>query len=186
MEPNLEADEVLPARMLDQAREVALRNKQFPVPLKALLATKKSGRRKVQRDAGLTSYGPGFPVTPTGFGPSPYDPARASQVMNSVLGPFVRELALAKLRTQWDDIVGSDIAAHCQVEKVDKETVVVRASSTAWATQLRKLSYLMLQKIQGKIGSQVIDDIKILGPIVPSWKMGALSVPGRGPRDTYG
>ena len=31
-----------------------------------------------------------------------------------------------------------------------------------------------------------IASLKLLGPDAPSWKKGPRSVPGRGPRDTYG
>ncbi|MGO1853842.1 MAG: DUF721 domain-containing protein, partial [Microbacteriaceae bacterium] len=31
-----------------------------------------------------------------------------------------------------------------------------------------------------------VDNLRFIGPDVPSWKWGPRAVPGRGPRDTYG
>jgi predicted nucleic acid-binding Zn ribbon protein len=44
----------------------------------------------------------------------------------------------------------------------------------------------ILRRVQEKFGSLNVQSLKFIGPDAPSWKKGPLSVPGRGPRDTYG
>jgi predicted nucleic acid-binding Zn ribbon protein len=44
----------------------------------------------------------------------------------------------------------------------------------------------ILEKINAAYPEVEIKALKMLGPDAPSWKKGPRSVPGRGPRDTYG
>jgi predicted nucleic acid-binding Zn ribbon protein len=44
----------------------------------------------------------------------------------------------------------------------------------------------ILEKIKLLYPTLEITQIRFLGPNAPSWKKGPRSVPGRGPRDTYG
>jgi predicted nucleic acid-binding Zn ribbon protein len=44
----------------------------------------------------------------------------------------------------------------------------------------------ILGKITGQLGAGVVTKLRIHGPAAPNWKKGPRSVPGRGPRDTYG
>ena len=44
----------------------------------------------------------------------------------------------------------------------------------------------LLAKIAAAVGDGVVTSLKIQGPVAPSWRKGNRSVPGRGPRDTYG
>ncbi len=99
-----------------------------------------------------------------------------------------RALEAAHLRYGWADIVGPANAEHTSVEQFDPETGVltVRADATAWAQQLRFMLPLLRQRVDAAVGQGVVSDIRILGPVAPSWVKGRLRVKGRGPRDTYG
>jgi predicted nucleic acid-binding Zn ribbon protein len=44
----------------------------------------------------------------------------------------------------------------------------------------------ILEKIKAAYPDAGVTALKMLGPDAPSWKKGPRSVPGRGPRDTYG
>lgn len=87
---------------------------------------------------------------------------------------------------RWSELVGEDVAAHCTCEKFEPPVLVVRASSTTWATQLRIMQVALLDRLERELGSRVVETLEILGPIQKSWKRGRRSVGGRGPRDTYG
>jgi predicted nucleic acid-binding Zn ribbon protein len=64
---------------------------------------------------------------------------------------------------------------------------VLRADSTAWATQVRLLAEDLKARIDSQLGAGVVKTITVNGPVAPSWKKGPRSVRGgRGPRDTYG
>lgn len=92
----------------------------------------------------------------------------------------------ARVFAQWARLVGEDVAEHAQPIALKDGELTVRASSTAWATQLRLLQGKLLHKIAAGVGNGVVKRMRIQGPTAPSWRKGPRHVPGRGPRDTYG
>lgn len=87
---------------------------------------------------------------------------------------------------RWPQVVGDQVAQHTTPETFTDGKLVVRTSSTAWATQLRMLLPQLERKIAAEIGEGVVTEIVVLGPGAPSWVKGPRVVRGRGPRDTYG
>lgn len=75
---------------------------------------------------------------------------------------------------------------HANPTGLNDGVLTVSAESTAWATQLRMVQAQLLAKIAAAVGDGVVKSLKIVGPVGPSWRKGPRSVPGRGPRDTYG
>ena len=103
---------------------------------------------------------------------------------------YEAQVGSGSLIARWPESVGDALADHVTPDSVrDTDTgreLLLRADSTAWATQVR----LLLPQIHGRIvallGSGVVDRIKVTGPAPPTRAMGPRRVPGRGPRDTYG
>ena len=166
------------------------------------------------------------PVKFSGARPDGRDPALFGSVLNNLLARhgWTDELAVASVTARWAEVVGPDVAAHTTVEDIELVTdaqapaitdpgttgsdsgtdvperharLVVRAESTAWATQLRLLSPALRRRLVeelnqlSRVGSGSHDpgwqvDITVLGPTAPSWRKGPKHVSGRGPRDTYG
>lgn len=87
---------------------------------------------------------------------------------------------------RWCELVGEEVAEHAQPVALSDGELTVRASSTAWATQLRLLQSKLIARIAAGVGDGVVKRMRIQGPTAPSWRKGPLHVPGRGPRDTYG
>ncbi len=87
---------------------------------------------------------------------------------------------------RWRAVVGEQIAEHAEPTALHEGVLTVSAESTAWATQLRMVQSQILAKIAAAVGDGVVKSLKIVGPVGPSWRKGPRSVPGRGPRDTYG
>lgn len=116
------------------------------------------------------------------------EPQRASDSLDQLFGDFrwSEQVEKATLFTNWSEIVGVDSAAASQPEELSGNKLLVRCRSTAWATQLRLLHDPILAKIQERYVDLGITEIRFIGPEAPSWKKGPRSVPGRGPRDTYG
>lgn len=116
------------------------------------------------------------------------DPLTAGDSLDGLLKQFSWETQLneAELFVKWAEIVGDTNAANSTPELLDKNSLLVRCKSTAWATQLRLMSSDILTLINNKYPDLKIESLKFVGPDAPSWKKGKLSVPGRGPRDTYG
>ncbi len=116
------------------------------------------------------------------------DPQPFSRLMSSMatqLGWSAR-LANGRVFGQWTRLVGAEIAEHAQPVALNDGELTVRASSTAWATQLRLLQRQLLARIAAGVGHGVVTRMRIQGPTAPSWRKGPRHVPGRGPRDTYG
>ena len=118
--------------------------------------------------------------------------ARDPQPLGATLRTWVAsagagaDLTKASLFGRWPQIVGTDIADHCEpVSLVDGE-LLVQAESTAWATQIRMLSGQLVRRINDEVGERSVKRIRARGPAAPSWKFGNRHVSGRGPRDTYG
>lgn len=116
------------------------------------------------------------------------DPLTAGQTLDGVLKEFRWEaqLAEADLFNRWAELVGEHNAANSQPETLVAGVVTIRCKSTAWATQLRLMQSVLLAKVTEAHPDLEITSLKFLGPDAPSWKKGPRSVPGRGPRDTYG
>ncbi|WP_051259157.1 DUF721 domain-containing protein [Schaalia suimastitidis] len=97
-----------------------------------------------------------------------------------------QETGMGMVMQQWPHIVGTTVAQHCGVETFEGSTLIIRCTSTAWTKQLRLLLPTIERRIDEVVGPGIVTQVIIRGPLTPSWKKGAISVPGRGPRDTYG
>lgn len=134
--------------------------------------------------------GPGLPPGRDRPGPTRYDPRTGAAELNRFVQRrgWAGMLAIAGVRVRWEEIVGSQIAAHATVESFEVGRLTLRADSSAWAQQLR----LLMPTIEGAVhralgpgGGKV--EIRVLGPAGPTWRHGRVAVRGgRGPRDTYG
>jgi predicted nucleic acid-binding Zn ribbon protein len=95
-------------------------------------------------------------------------------------------LAKAELLASWTELVGAETAGHSEPAGIEDGILTVRCDSTAWATQLRLMRGQITTSIAQRFPDAGIESIKFDGPNAPSWKRGTRSIPGRGPRDTYG
>jgi predicted nucleic acid-binding Zn ribbon protein len=148
----------LARRALEQARAAA---KERGVAVGRGGASPRRGAPRTQRSSRRRWSGPGADD-------------RDPQTFASLAAGLVRNL------------VGADIADHAQPESLVGGELVVRAESTAWASQLRTLQRQILAKIAAGVGHGVVTKLTVRGPAAPSWKHGERTVRGRGPRDTYG
>ena len=118
------------------------------------------------------------------------DPVTVGQAVEGMVNDrgWQERTSVASVTARWADIVGPDIADHATIERFDSETstLVVRADSTAWATQLKLLSPQLMARLVEEVGSGVVTSLTVVGPTAPSWTKGPRTAPGRGPRDTYG
>ena len=129
---------------------------------------------------------------PAGEEQLPFGPHRDPVSTGALLGSLFRRhgwstpLSQAEAINRWPQLAGERIAAHAQPLHVDDGVLVVQCDSTAWATQLRAIRSTIVAKIASELPDAGIDDLRVLNPGAPSWRRGPRSVPGRGPRDTYG
>ncbi|WP_225439920.1 DciA family protein [Amycolatopsis eburnea] len=124
----------------------------------------------------------------SGPGADPRDPQPLGRLVSRLVTDrgWNESVTSARVFAQWARLVGEDVAEHAQPVALKDGELTVRASSTAWATQLRLLQGKLLHKIAAGVGNGVVKRMRIQGPTAPSWRKGPRHVPGRGPRDTYG
>ncbi len=137
-----------------------------------------AGRQRKKRESTRGS-------TPFSGGRDPVGLGDAVDALTTGLG-WTSPLARSDLLLAWADIVGGDTAEHSEPTGIDDGLLTVRCDSTAWATQLRLMRAEISTTIALRFPEAGITGLKFEGPNAPSWKRGTRSVPGRGPRDTYG
>lgn len=123
--------------------------------------------------------------SPFGFG---RDPRALSDVLVNVtkdMGWSV-ELEQARIIGEWAEFAGGATAEHTSVIGISHGVLQVQCDSTTWATELRRLRGELLTRLLRDYPDSEIRDLRFLAPGAPSWRHGMRSVPGRGPRDTYG
>lgn len=138
-----------------------------------------------------TDRGPGLPPGRDRPGPTRFDPRTGKRDLRRYAEThgWAGHLAMASVSVRWRELVGPQVAEHAVIESFDPGLLTLRASSSAWAQQLR----LLLPTIERRVIDALGDDggaveIRVLGPVGPTWRNGRFGAArgGRGPRDTYG
>jgi predicted nucleic acid-binding Zn ribbon protein len=131
----------------------------------------------------------GVDPTVSGSHPDDRDPQPLDAAMDRLVAEhgWTTDVAVHGVFARWDRIVGRDVAQHCRPEAYADGRLVVRADSTAWATQVRLLAPTVVRRLNEELGDGTVLVVQVAGPRGPSWTKGRRSVrDGRGPRDTYG
>ncbi|MET3982299.1 DUF721 domain-containing protein [Streptomyces sp. PvR034] len=96
-------------------------------------------------------------------------------------------MAVAGVMERWAQIVGPEVAAHCEPERYEDRELVVRCDSSAWAAQLKLLAPQLVARLNEDLGQGTVRLIKVQGPGGRRPRYGPLRAPGTmGPGDTYG
>ena len=117
------------------------------------------------------------------------DPEKLSNILSDLVTTrdWKKGIAEGTLFTKWREIVGNEIADHCEPITLFEGRLTIKAESTSWATQLRLITPDLLKNIRLRSEGALVDELTVIGPNAPSWKRGLRTIRGaRGPRDTYG
>lgn len=157
--------------------------KNGPVPYRSQ-AGRGNSNRPGRRRGDRRSPGTGW----SGPGDDERDPKAIGDVVDRMATEhgWDDDLAVHGVVARWPQIVGPDIGGHVEPLSYDEGVLTVRADSTAWATQMRMLAAQIVKRLNEEIGDGTVQRIAVLGPQSRSWQKGLRTVPGRGPRDTYG
>lgn len=123
---------------------------------------------------------------------APFMPGRDPGVLGDVLDVLTKEsgwestMAKEDLVRRWEDLAGADTAKHSEPISLENGMLTVKCDSTAWAKNLQFMRATILTEIGRRYPAAGVENLRFIGPDVPSWKWGPRAVPGRGPRDTYG
>lgn len=67
---------------------------------------------------------------------------------------------------RWDHIVGADLASRCEPVRLAGRTLVVRAESQVWATQLRYLLATLRSNAERELGEGSVREVRVVvGPL---------------------
>lgn len=122
---------------------------------------------------------------PFGEGRDPRGLGDVIDALTSKMG-WTSPLARSELLASWGDLVGAETAEHSTPASIEEGLLTVHCDSTAWATQLRLMRTHITTAILRRYPDAGVESVRFEGPNAPSWKRGPRSIPGRGPRDTYG
>jgi predicted nucleic acid-binding Zn ribbon protein len=138
-------------------------------------------KRQARRGGGLRS----------GSGRDRRDPMALGAAINRLVTErgWEAPAAVGGVMGRWPEIVGEDLAKHCEPESYDEDerVLTVRCDSTAWATNVRLLAPQLVARLNEDLGQGRVRFLKVLGPAGPARRFGPLRAPGStGPGDTYG
>jgi predicted nucleic acid-binding Zn ribbon protein len=128
-------------------------------------------------------------TTMSGAHPDDRDPQLLGDQLDRLVADrgWELELRLRGVFARWPELVGAEVGAHCSPETFADGKLVVRADSTAWATQLSLLAPALVRRLNEDLGDGTVTVIDVLGPHGPTWGKGRRRTrDSRGPRDTYG
>jgi len=123
---------------------------------------------------------------------APFTPGRDPRGLGDVVADLTRDagwntqLAQEDLVLRWEEVAGEQTAAHAHPVALVDGVLTVQCDSTAWAKQLSLLRAEIVTRLVHAHPEAGIEAVRFVGPDVPSWKWGPRTIPGRGPRDTYG
>jgi len=147
-----------------------------------------SGPGGIQNKSGTARAAPRRRRGWSGARPDDRDPQPLGRLASRLVADrgWVDRVSAGVVFARWAALVGAEVAEHAEPVSLKDGELIVRASSTAWATQLRLLQRQLIARITAGVGPGVVTRLRVQGPASPSWVHGPRHVRGRGPRDTYG
>jgi predicted nucleic acid-binding Zn ribbon protein len=117
---------------------------------RAALAAARARAREIEEGRALRRRGGGRqPARRSGARPDDRDPQPLEATLARLLAEagWEQPAAVGGIIHGWADIVGPRIAAHCEPVSFDDGVLTVQTDSSAWATELRNLSSVLLAKL---------------------------------------
>ncbi|MCB2412658.1 DciA family protein [Demequina sp. TTPB684] len=127
-----------------------------------------------------------------GGSPMPFGAGRDPRAMSDNVTALLRRMGwtehieVAAVTARWREVIGDQIADHCDPVSFEDGVLLLRASSSAWATQMQLMSGQVRHRLNEEFGREVVKELRFIGPSDRHWVKGPRRVKGRGPRDTYG
>jgi predicted nucleic acid-binding Zn ribbon protein len=75
--------------------------------------------------------------------------------------PLRSGLALGELGRRWEAVVGERLARECSPAALDGGLLVVRASSAAWAAQVKFLAEEVRERANGVLGFDAVRAVRV-------------------------
>lgn len=126
-------------------------------------------------------------VSPVPFGDG-RDPRPMSASVEALLRRmgWTEQVEVASVTARWREVIGDSIADRCEPVSFEDGVLVLRTTSSAWATQLTLMQGQVKHRLNEEFGREIVKELTFIGPSDRTWVKGPRRVKGRGPRDTYG
>ena len=88
-------------------------------------------------------------------------PVALSKLLDDVVSELgiSRQLEECRAKLAWEEAVGMQLAQHAQPLRIKNRQLEVGVSSTVWSSQLSFMKNEILDRINHKVGSQVVTDL---------------------------
>jgi predicted nucleic acid-binding Zn ribbon protein len=67
----------------------------------------------------------------------------------------------AAIHGRWEEIVGPELAQRCEPVRLAGGILVIRAESTAWATQISYLTGRITERAREVVGEDLVREVKV-------------------------
>lgn len=151
-------------RALEKAQEAARRRGERPT---SYGGKKKRAERTEITPLGDEVYTPGINWDKedlgTGARPSRRDPHALSEILTAFVkdSGWKESVSGGELQARWVEIIGEANARHCAIESYKDGKLVLTTSSSSWQAQMTALSAVLKEKINEKLGADVVTEIAV-------------------------
>jgi predicted nucleic acid-binding Zn ribbon protein len=96
--------------------------------------------------------------------PAAAEPVPARDAVNSLIASrgWETRVEAARVHTEWATIAGEQLARHTEPVRLHGGVLVVRASSSAWATQVRYLSRELVARANAVLGEGQVRQVTLI------------------------
>lgn len=126
----------------------------------------KGGAQQATQPNDVATPGPGWGDVGSGPRPSWRDPRPLGESLSGIIarGGWSRQLAVAKLRSSWPEIVGENVSQHARPTAFVEGVLKIEVSSRAWAVNLRHLMPYVEKAVADAIGAGIVERIDVTLP----------------------
>lgn len=91
------------------------------------------------------------------------DPAPLSSLLSSAAGRFGLDDAgaVGTVFRKWIDLVGPDVAAHCEPTSLRSGVLRIRADSPVWAHEVGYLAEEIRDRVNALLGREAVSEVRI-------------------------
>mgnify|MGYP005808366351 CR=1 FL=1 len=95
---------------------------------------------------------------------TPHAPESLGDLLDGVIRDrrWGEKLRGATVFDRWEEVVGPDLAQHCQPVRIAGGVLTVAASSPQWATQLRYLTGQLALNVNQAMGEPVVTSVNVV------------------------
>ena len=94
----------------------------------------------------------------------PHGPESLGELLDGVVRDrrWGEKLRGATVFDRWEEVVGAELAQHCQPVRISGGVLTVAASSPQWATQLRYLTGQLQLNVNAAMGEPVVGSVNVV------------------------